>query len=107
MFSLKGTILLKVLLAVMLLVYLQFGFVNPWLDVLKEDHLCITDAEDRLTSLAPCVCCAAEQGQLCSFPCLLIQHSRYHSNTTRFHNESKKRSSVVFIFLFAMVAVTP
>ena len=67
MFSLEASILLKVLLAVMLLVYLQFCFVNPWLDVLKEYHLHFIDAEDRLTSLDSLVCCTAEQGQLHSF----------------------------------------
>lgn len=102
MFSLEESILLKVLLAVMLLVYLQFCSVNPWLDVLKEYHLCFSDAEDRLTSLASLVCCTAEEGQLCSFPSLLIQCLCYHSNTTQV-SIMKARSEAVWYLFFCLL----
>lgn len=47
MFSLEAGILLKVLFGChTFLVSLQFCFVNPWLGVLKECHLCFTSAED-------------------------------------------------------------
>lgn len=84
MFSLEASILLKVFLAVRLLVCVQLCLVNPWLDVLKDYHLCFTDEEDRPASLALLVCCPAECWVLCSFSFLLplIQHSCYHSNNT-------------------------
>lgn len=97
-FSLEASILLNVFLAFKLLVYLQFCFVNPWLDVLKED---------RLTSLASLVCYTAEQGQLQSLLCLLIQCSCYHSNTPHVSIMKARREAVWYLFLFAMVAVTP
>jgi len=94
MFSLEASIVPKVLLAVMLLVCLQFCFVNPWLDVLKECHLRFTNAEDRLTSLASLVCCSADQSQLPSFPSLLIQCSSCCSNTMHVSLMQARRAAV-------------
>lgn len=65
MFSLEAGVLLKVLLGCHVACLFAVFFVNPWLSVLKECHLCFTCAED-----IPCLLGA---GQLHSCP--LCQYS--------------------------------